>query len=55
MHLNYPIDTCGDGGVAFHKKPDGQINVKVEFGEDEIKVHIGILLKEQNRTSLKSE
>lgn len=38
-----------------HKKPDGHINVKVDFGEGECKVPWIILLGEPRRTSRKSE
>ena len=38
-----------------HKKPDGHINVKVEFGEGEGKFRLIIFQKEQKRTSQKSE
>lgn len=38
-----------------HKKPDGHINVKVEFGEGEGKVPLDNIAKEQKTTSPKSE
>ena len=38
-----------------HKKPDGHINVKVEFGEVGEKFRLIILLKERKATSPKSE
>ena len=41
----YPIDTCGDGSTLSHKKPDGHINVKVEFGEGEGKVPLDNIAK----------
>ena len=45
MHLNYPIDTCGDGCNAFPQKPDSVINVNVEFGEGEGKVPLDNIAK----------
>lgn len=38
-----------------HKKPDGHINVKVEFGEGEGKVPLNNIAKEPKYTSLKNE
>ena len=38
-----------------HKKPDGHINVKVEFGEGEGKVPLIISLKEPKSTSPRNE
>ena len=38
-----------------HKKPDGHINVKVEFGEGEGKVPLDNIAKERKATSPKSE
>ena len=36
---------CGDGSTAFPQKPDGHINVKVEFGEGEGKVPLDNIAK----------
>ena len=38
-----------------HKKPDGHINVKVEFGEGEGKVPLDISLKEPKNISPRNE
>ena len=38
-----------------HKKPDGHINVKVEFGEDEGKVPLDNNAKERKAISPKNE
>ena len=38
-----------------HKKPDGHINVKVEFGEGEGKFRLIISLKEPKNTSPRNE
>ena len=38
-------DTCGDCCTAFPQKPDGHINVKVEFGEGEGKVPLDNIAK----------
>ena len=38
-----------------HKKPDGHINVKVEFGEGEEKFRLIISLKEPKNTSPRNE
>ena len=49
-HQSEGIVPCGDGSTAFplllsHKKPDGHINVKVEFGEGEGKVPLDNIAK----------
>lgn len=36
---------CGDGCTAFAQKPNGHINVKVEFGEGEGKVPLDNIAK----------
>ena len=36
---------CGDGCTAFAQKPNGHINVKVEFGEGEDKVPLDNIAK----------
>ena len=50
--LSLDNDTQNETVVLLsHKKPDGHINVKVEFGKGEGKVPLDILLKERKATS----
>ena len=44
-NLFHTLNTCGDGSTAFPQKPDGHINVKVEFGEGEGKVPLDNIAK----------
>ena len=53
---NFPMTKHVETVVLLsHKKPDGHINVKVEFGEGEEKFRLIISLKERKVTSPKSE
>jgi hypothetical protein len=45
VHLYCTLMACGDGSVAFQQKPDGHINVKVEFGEGKGKVPLDNIAK----------
>ena len=46
---SYPLVPCRDGSTAFPQKPDGHINVKVEFGEGEDKVPLDKIAERAER------
>ena len=52
-HQSEPLVPCGDGGTAFPQKPDGHINVKVEFELVKGKIPADEITKERKDTSPK--